>query len=58
MHMSYSSIEVVCEGCGCIINKIVSLKSIKDILRPMNDRCGGCGVLLNPSEFSIKVQRK
>lgn len=56
--MSYSSIEVVCDRCGCIINKIISLKPIKDILRPMNDRCVGCGVLLNPSEFSIKVERK
>jgi hypothetical protein len=56
--MSYSSIELVCDGCGSVINKIVSLKSIKDVLRPINDRCGACGVLLDPSEFSIKVQRK
>ena len=56
--MSYSSIEIVCERCGCIISKIICLKSIKDILRPMKDRCGACGVLLNPCEFSINAQRK
>lgn len=56
--MSYSCIEIVCERCGCIISKIICLKSIKDILRPVNDRCGACGVLLNPSEFSIDAKRK
>jgi hypothetical protein len=56
--MSYSSVEVLCARCGCIIKRIVSLKSIKDILRPMKDRCAACGVLLNSSDFSVKVQRK
>lgn len=55
--MSYPSIEIVCGKCGSVINKIISLKSIKDVLRPTNGRCRICGNALNPSEFTIDLER-
>ncbi len=56
--MSYPSIEIVCGKCGSVINKIINLKSIKDILRPTSGRCKICGNVLNPSEFTIDLQKQ
>jgi ribosomal protein S27E len=56
--MSYPSIEIVCGKCGSVINKIISLKSIKDVLRPTNGRCKICGNALNPSEFTIELEKQ
>ena len=55
--LSYPSIEIVCGKCGSVINKIISLKSIKDVLRPTNGRCRICGNALNPSEFTIDLEK-
>jgi hypothetical protein len=54
---SYPSIEIVCGKCGCIINKIINLKSIKDVLRSSNGRCNTCGIQLNPTEFTVKTEK-
>ena len=56
--LSYPSIEIVCGKCGSVINKIISLKSIKDVLRPTNGRCRICGNALNPSEFTIDLEKQ
>jgi hypothetical protein len=56
--MSYPSIEIVCGKCGSVMNKIISLKSIKDVLRPTNGRCKICGNALNPSEFTIDLEKQ
>jgi hypothetical protein len=56
--MSYPSIEIVCGKCGSVINKIINLKSIKDILRPTSGRCKICGNALNPSEFTIDLEKQ
>jgi len=56
--MSYPSIEVVCGKCGAVINKILNLKSIKDILRSSNGRCNVCGNSLNPTEFTITMEKQ
>lgn len=55
--MSYPSIEIICGKCGSVINKIINLKSIKDILRPTNGRCKICGSALNSSEFTIDFEK-
>ena len=55
--MSYPSIEIVCGKCGSVINKMINLKSVRDILRPTNGRCNTCGVQLNVTEFSVKMEK-
>jgi hypothetical protein len=58
LNMSYPSIEIVCGKCGSVINKIMNLKSIKDVLRPTNGRCRICGNVLNPSDFTIELEKQ
>lgn len=55
--MSYPSIEIVCGKCGSVIKKIITLKSIRDVLRPSNGRCSMCGNALNSNEFTINIQK-
>ena len=55
--MSFPSIEITCEKCGGRINRIINIKSIKDVLRPFNGRCNSCGVNLNPSDFELHMQK-
>ena len=55
--MSYPSIEIVCGRCGSVIKKIMSLKSVRDILRPSNGRCSICGNTLNTNEFTLNIQK-
>ncbi len=55
--MSFPSIEIMCEKCGGRIIRIISMKSVKDVLRPFNGRCNSCGVSLNPSDFELHMER-
>ena len=55
--MSYPSVEIVCGKCGCVINKMINLKSIRDVLRPSSGRCNICGVQLNATEFTVKMEK-
>ena len=57
INMSYPSIEIVCGKCGCMINKMINLKSIKDVLRSSNGRCNTCGIQLNATEFTVKTEK-
>lgn len=57
INMSYPSIEIVCGKCGCIINKMINLKSIKDVLRSSNGRCNTCGIQLNATDFTVKTEK-
>ncbi len=55
--MSYPSIEIVCGKCGTSINKMINLKSVKDILRPMSGKCKFCGTILNPASFNLQFEK-
>ena len=55
--MSYPSIEIVCGKCGYVINKMINLKSIRDVLRPSSGRCNTCGIQLNATEFTVKMEK-
>ena len=55
--MSFPSIEIVCEKCGGKINRIINVKSLKDVLRPFGGRCNTCGVSLNPSDFELHMEK-
>ena len=57
MAMSYPSTEVVCGKCGAIISKIINLRPIRDVLRTQGFRCKTCGNALNPSDFTIDIER-
>jgi hypothetical protein len=56
--MSYPSTEIVCGKCGATISKVINLKPIRDILRTTNGRCKICGNCLNPTDFSIEVEKQ
>jgi len=51
------SVEVVCNKCGSKIANMRMLKSIKDVMRPYNNKCPSCGQTLSSSEFSVDVQK-
>ncbi|HJU85257.1 MAG TPA: hypothetical protein VJ551_02105 [Nitrososphaeraceae archaeon] len=55
--MSYPSTEVICGKCGTIISKIINLRPIRDVLRTNGWRCKTCGNTLNPSDFTIDIER-
>jgi hypothetical protein len=55
--MSFPSIEIICEKCGGRINRIINMKSVKDVLRPFNGRCNSCGVSLNPYDFVLQMEK-
>jgi DNA-directed RNA polymerase subunit RPC12/RpoP len=55
--MSYPSTEVICGKCGAIISKIINLRPIRDVLRTHGWRCETCGNALNPSDFTIDIER-
>jgi hypothetical protein len=57
LNMSYPSIEIICGKCGCVINKMINLKSIRDVLRPSSGRCNTCGIQLNATEFTVKMEK-
>ncbi|HET6730106.1 MAG TPA: hypothetical protein VFH04_00755 [Nitrososphaeraceae archaeon] len=49
--------EVVCGICGATISKIINLRPIRDILRTYDGKCKTCGRTLNPSDFTIEIER-
>jgi hypothetical protein len=55
--MSYPLTEVVCGFCGSTISKVINLRPIRDILRTHDGKCKTCGNTLNPSDFTIEIER-
>ncbi|MDE1726043.1 MAG: hypothetical protein KGH89_02100 [Thaumarchaeota archaeon] len=51
------SVDVVCDKCGSKIASMRMLKSIKDVMRPYNNKCPSCGQTLSSSEFGVDVQK-
>ena len=51
------SVDVMCNKCGSKIANMRMLKSIKDVMRPYNNKCPSCGHTLSLSEFSVDVQK-
>ncbi len=50
------SVEVVCGKCGKKVANMKMLKSIKDVVRPYNNKCPSCGQTLSTTEFTFDVQ--
>lgn len=51
------SVDVVCGKCGTKIANMRMLKSVKEVVRPYNNKCPSCGQTLSTSEFSVDVQK-
>ena len=45
------SAEVVCGKCGKKIADMKMLKSVKDVLRPYNNKCPECGQIRCPRKL-------
>jgi len=56
--LSYYNIELVCNKCGSLNNRISNLKSVRDMLKPINSTCKNCGISLNPFDFAISAERR
>ena len=56
--MSYYNIELVCDKCGSLNNRISNLKSVRDMLKPTKNTCKACGISLNPVDFFISAERR
>jgi len=56
--LSYYNIELICNKCGGLNNRISNLKSVRDMLKPINSTCKNCGILLNPFDFAISAERR
>lgn len=52
------SADVTCGKCGSVIYSMRMLKSVKDALRPTNNRCPVCGAALNPSDFTVAALKR
>lgn len=50
------SVEVVCGKCGKKVANMKMLKSIKDVVRPYNNKCPSCGQTLSTVEFTLDIQ--
>ena len=50
------SVEVICGKCGKKIATMKMLKSVKDVIRPYNNKCPECGQTLSTSEFTLDVR--
>ena len=51
------SVDVICGKCGSKITNMRMLKSVKDVMRPYNNKCPSCGQTLSSSEFTVDVQK-
>ena len=51
------SVDVTCGKCGAKIANMRMLKSVKEVIRPYNNKCPSCGQTLSPSEFTVDVQK-
>ena len=56
--LSYYNIELVCYKCGVLNNRISNLKSVRDMLKVVNNTCKSCGISLNPLDFVINAERR
>jgi hypothetical protein len=56
--LSYYNIELVCNKCGSLNNRMSNLKSVRDMLKPINSICKNCGISLNPFDFFISAERR
>jgi len=54
--ITFMSVEVTCGKCGEKITNMKMLKSLKDVMKPYNDKCPSCGQKLSTSEFSLDVK--
>jgi len=52
------SVEIKCGKCGKKITNMKMLKSIKDVIKPYNNKCPECGQKLSTTEFTLDVQEK
>jgi len=50
------TVDVVCGKCGNKVINMKMLKSIKDVIRPYNNKCPSCGQTLSTSEFTLDVE--
>jgi hypothetical protein len=55
--MSYPFTEVICGKCGTTLSKVINLRPVRDILRTHDSKCKVCGNSLNPSDFTIEVEK-
>jgi hypothetical protein len=37
---------------------MINIKPVRDVLRPLKEGCERCGINLNPTEFTIKAERR
>ncbi|MBI1663893.1 MAG: hypothetical protein IS860_10545 [Nitrosopumilus sp.] len=51
-------VDVVCESCGKIIKSMIKLRSLKDIMSPLSNKCPFCGKKLSTSDFTLEVEEK
>lgn len=57
--MSLSSVDVVCKKCKSTFFTMHTIKSVKDVIRSTNEgRCSICGTVLNPSDFTVTVEKR
>jgi hypothetical protein len=56
--MSCPIIEIFCFQCGSKIKHMINVKPIKDILRNTMNRCSTCGIELNPTDFTIELEKQ
>ena len=56
-NMSCPIIEIYCDACGNKLKHMITVKPIKDVLRVTKYRCTACGIGLNPSDFTIELEK-
>ena len=52
------SVDINCGKCGEKISVMQMLKSVKDTMKPYNNKCPSCGQVLSTTEFSLDVEKK
>ncbi len=50
------SVEIICGKCGKKIANMKMLKSVKDVVKPYNNKCPEGGQSLSTSEFTLDVR--
>ena len=57
--MSLSSVELICKKCKSTLFTMQTIKSVRDVIRSTNDgKCNMCGAALNPSDFTLTVEKR
>jgi len=52
------SADVICGKCGSVVHQMRMLKSVRDALRASNNRCPICGAALNPTDFTVNINKR